>query len=776
MALSRDSICNNIPKVDFKDKKLCNLLNQHNIILTDKTGGNDDIGILIGADISGFLLTGTFVQLENGLTAIKTKLGWTLQGQEVSISKNSTSTSILFCANNENDFTAYWSLEMLGIKDPTEVKSKMELVAETLTAFEETININAEGRYEVMLPFKVGYEDLLSNFGKAKQRLETTTQKLISNEKFEEYDKIFKEWVNLGIIEEVLPSQVDHNIGHYLAHRAVIKESSLTTALRPVFDASATDRNGISLNMCLEKGLNLLDLIPNLLIGFRKGAIGITADIAKAFLQISLPIEHRDFLKFLWWENKSTENIVVYRHCRVVFGLTCSPFLLSATIQHHLNKTSGKYLETAQLLKKSFYVDNCITSLDTEKEVHKFIEESRAIMEMAKFNLRLWVTAPLSINETGKEVISVLGLNWNTKADKLFCNLDSLPDYNNLPSKITKRYLLSLIQRVFDPIGFTAPAMLIPKLVLQEIWLLKLPWDVQLPNDILTRFKEWYKYIAYLKDCSIPRRLTTFILKDSELSLHLFCDASKNGFGAGVWLRTQNRNGVSVQLLSGKARVSPPKKITITRLELTAALIGSRLLAHVRENLKCTNIQEYYWTDSGVTLSWIKRELPLNTFVGNRVKEIRQYTNIKNWYHIPGEHNWADLASRGCNAKELLQCRWWEGPAWLQQPRENWPHSELVVDESEVYLETKKTVCNKHIIIEENILNKLETYFSKYTKIIKGVISFSEYEKAEKTIIKMIQSECKEYLNKNVNLTKFVDTEGLIRVKTKLLYCRVDFF
>lgn len=94
--------------------------------------------------------------------------------------------------------------------------------------------------------------------------------------------------------------------------------------------------------------------------GFRKRAIGVTADISKAFLQVSVLPKDRDMLRFLWWNNEG--DMITYRHCRVVFGLTSSPFLLSATIQHHLKEVSQDLRGSADILANSFYVDNCQTS------------------------------------------------------------------------------------------------------------------------------------------------------------------------------------------------------------------------------------------------------------------------------------------------------------------------------------------------------------------------------------------------------------------------------
>jgi len=85
--------------------------------------------------------------------------------------------------------------------------------------------------------------------------------------------------------------------GHYLPHRPIVNVSG-TTRVRPVFDASARERGQPPLNQCLEKGVNLIEIIPAIILRVRINQIGIIADITKAFLQISLCEGDRVFLTF----------------------------------------------------------------------------------------------------------------------------------------------------------------------------------------------------------------------------------------------------------------------------------------------------------------------------------------------------------------------------------------------------------------------------------------------------------------------------------------------
>lgn len=775
--LDKEKICGYLPKLS--DPLVFRQLRDMNIILNDSYSDIFDIDLLIGADHSGFLFTGDVVQVNESLVAMGTKLGWVLQGSTLT-SYVSTHTNHLTNTSTNMDITAQlWDLEAIGIKDPAETKRSEVLQREIMNFFCDTIRINEEGRYEVHLPWKEDV-NLVSNKFLAMKRLQSTTKRLISTGNFDEYDLVFKEWLDLGIIERV----EDDNTGHYLPHHAVIKESSLTTRVRPVFDASARDVNGSSLNSSLESGLNLLELIPKLLIDFRKHAVGITADIKKAFLQISLTAADRKYLQFLWWGNEERSQLVTYRHCRVVFGVTCSPFLLNATIRYHLDSENiipAHLKATADKLKHSFYVDNCITSCTSNKDAAVFQEQSEKLMALAKMELRAWVTGP-SVDET---IISILGIMWNTKEDTLFVNFKHL-DYNG--ERVTKRLILSLTHRIFDPIGYTAPVALIPKLLLKILHELKLGWDDDVPTEVNNKFLQWVNKLKCLQSLFIPRRLSQENINQCKLSIHCFSDASKVAYAAVVFLRSEYKTKVTVQLLSAKSRLSPSKKnsvISVPRLELLAATMGTRLYVQAK-NALCLEHDTYFWTDSNVVLSWIKNEGNWGVFVKNRVKEIRSGSKINDWRHITGDLNPADLPSRGCHADVLLKSRWWEGPAWLKCAKEDWPNSNC--QELSTLPQEEENEENSLLIAScrENFTDSL-LYFSKYNLIRRMVawifrfygnakgskvkevdLEVEEIKRAETALFKVIQKEVFGEKKTYKDLATVIDSCGLIRVRTKL--------
>ena len=140
--------------------------------------------------------------------------------------------------------------------------------------------------------------------------------------------------MKLGIIEEV-QTHGDTDQVLYSPHKEVVKEDRSTTKLRIVFDASAKCKDTISLNDVLHKGPSLNAKLYSLLLKFRVHPIVLTANIEKAYLQININEEHRDYLRFLWYRNLKEESIIRYRFTRVIFGVTSSQFLLNGTVQTH---------------------------------------------------------------------------------------------------------------------------------------------------------------------------------------------------------------------------------------------------------------------------------------------------------------------------------------------------------------------------------------------------------------------------------------------------------
>ena len=144
----------------------------------------------------------------------------------------------------------------------------------------------------------------------------------------------------------------------------------------------------MSLNDVLYKGPPLNADLYSLLLKFRVHPIVLTADIEKAYLQININEEHRDYLRFLWYQNLQEESIIIYRFTGVIFGVVSSQFLLNGTVQTHAKKHENINPEFARKVKKYFYEDDLNSGAQNTKEGFEFYERVKGRFSEASFKNR----------------------------------------------------------------------------------------------------------------------------------------------------------------------------------------------------------------------------------------------------------------------------------------------------------------------------------------------------------------------------------------------------
>lgn len=756
------------------------------VFLSDTYADSAEIDVLIGSNHIGRIITGKIVKLNNSITATETSIGWYLNG-EVPVMKNETlAARTIAMMTKQTEITALWELDALGIRDNAEKISKEEQDLKVKEEFQKELVRAEDGRYVAKLPWVSKSLLLPNNRFVAEKRLQGATNKLILKNEFQNYDNIFRAWEAEGIIEEVGEELPDSG-GHYLPHRPVFKPESLTTPVRPVYDASCKIGSNPSLNQCLEKGPNMLEVMLHIILRFRKDKVGAIADIRKAFQMIDVNKEDRKFQRFLWWKDEERRIFKIYQHCRVVFGMNCSPFILAAVLEFHLKSVPEEERETSENLLKALYVDNCVKSFPAIKEYELFKEESTLILSRAKMDLRQWESNV--DEEMEQKVTSVLGYKWDKKNDELYCSLPKGWGIVERP-KITKRSVLSLASQVFDPIGFTSPAVLQLKILLQESWAQELKWDKEWDESEKLRVEKWCSEMQALGEIKIPR----WAVDGHELQLHAFGDASRDAFGGVVFVRSVNMHHVNVQLLMAKSRVSPlykkensnkqGKRMTIPRGELMGCYVAVKLADTVKKAMGYEDdVPTIYWSDSTTALAWIERDEDWGTFVGNRVRNILKLSRKKDWRHVPGKMNPADLPSRGCSPTELLTSKWWEGPSWLRQPESEWPRGMGEVIEEEVTQEKRKNVCME---VTATKIDSMELKFTSYQKniriltyairMLRGVkfaklrsaIKLQELRDAEMIMWRVLQQ--RYFPNQKKIQVRVESIDGLLRVKSKLEY------
>ena len=206
-----------------------------------------------------------------------------------------------------------------------------------------------------------------------------------------EYDTVIRDQIERGIVEKVSePASGEVGRVHYLI---IIRRDKETTKLRIVYDASCKS-NGVSLNDCLYTGPALSQKIVDIILRFRTHRKGLAGDIEKAFLNVSVAEEDRDVLRFLWFDNVKKEypEVIVLRFARVVFGVSSSPFLLNATVKHHVEGYKEEDPEFVETFLRSIYVDDLNSGRDADEETNELYIKSKVRLAEGGFNLRKFVT------------------------------------------------------------------------------------------------------------------------------------------------------------------------------------------------------------------------------------------------------------------------------------------------------------------------------------------------------------------------------------------------
>lgn len=754
------------------------------------------IDILLGAAAhADILLDGVIKGMPGQPIAQKTELGWIVSG---GINTMDKPISIFTITPSDESLSQclqrFWESEEVP---PTKILTPNEKLAEDI--YTKTTKRCDDGRFMVKLPFKTeGVPDLGQSFMIAKRRYEYMIKRFASKPEFQQlYDQCIQQYLDLGHMELATESNRPHN---YLPHHPVLKESSTTTKVRPVFDASMQTTNKNSLNSQLLIGPTIQPDLFSLFIHWRKRQFAICGDIEQMYRQIWIYPEDTEYLRILWRPPGSTE-IKSYKLKTVTFGVASAPFLAIRTLFKIADEISKEAPELAEKIKLQFHVDDYFDSLDTVEEAQQVLSQMAAKLAEYGFTLRKWKSNEKAIlsnlNEKEKEitqlnVFKTLGVQWESESD----NFLFVPAELKLNTHWTKRRVLSDIAKLFDPLGWLAPCVILAKIFMQELWLLQLGWDEQLPDPVVTKWlliRDQFMSKCLVK---VPRWLG-FSDKIKHASLHGFSDASEKALASIVFMRIEGCDGsISCKLVASKTKVAPLKKLSVPRLELKAAVLLTALMGSVKNALKIPTVQQYAWTDSTIVLYWLaSHPSRWKTFVANRVAEIQNTLPSHLWRHIESAHNPADCASRGLTRVELEKFKlWWQGPEFLLTSVNEWPKDNINYPKDQ-NVEEKKQALVAHInpVIPNSMILRFSNYELMLNSIVRCLrwfrmkkssskalhqpIKLTEVQEVEKILIKIVQTESfgqeiaslqKDHgthpKSKIHNLDPFLDSEGILRV------------
>lgn len=684
------------------------------------------LGTIPHADV---LLDGLHKGNRGDPIAQRTELGWLVSGpmrvsKELNANCNHVTLSKHIGDTDDSglcqQLKQFWEIEEVM---PRRLLTSEESMAEEI--FAQSICRSDDGKFIVDLPFKQGSQDTLGESRASAERRYKSLQRRFDRDPQlkHSYDAVFEEYLQFKHMELVKDNPQQQV---FIPHHPVIKETSTTTKVRNVFDASMKTSTGVSLNQCLCVGPTIQPELLEQLIQWRKFEFAVSGDIEKMYRQVWINPAQANFQSILW-KRPGDESIATYRLLTVTFGTSSAPFQAVRSLYEAGERVKSIDPDIAGSIQRNFYIDDFLKSYSSIESAVSARQRITDTLAEYGFHLRKWKSndnrilagldaaecdAVLDFNSTFK----TLGIAWKSQTDEFVFNSVT----NDIPEIWTKRNVLSVIAKLFDPLGWLAPFVVKAKLFMQDIW--RLPntkaWDDALPNASMAQWKEIFEELNAPVPITIQRWLRVSD-NNERIEIHTFSDASNVAYAGCVYLRVVHHNGmIDCNLIAAKTRVAPIKIMTVPRLELCGALLAAKLSVRCIKALEIGNARIFAWSDSKIVLAWLATH-PSKwvTFVANRVSDIQELIDARHWMHIPSKQNPADIASRGMSMKELSTCDlWWHGPSFLRSTNEPSPKQNfnLSIDYAP---DKRKGVKVFHVDAPKS--NYVLVWFSEYVRMIR---------------------------------------------------------
>ena len=731
------------------------------------------VDIMIGEPIYSDFLVGQPIKGEIGEpVAIPSKLGYFLGGGFKDTTPETPGKSHVTwkCAKaakiSEVDITDFWNLEHLGIT-PKENSQWTPEEHEAVEKMEKSLKYDPIKReWSTKLLWKDENAFIEDNYNRAVAVMKKVERSAIRENNQEMINDAYDQFVQQGYAEKVPQEEINSSKKkiYYLQTHPIIRKDHETTKCRIVMNAGAKDRNGNSLNDLLHQGPCLLKDLLMILLRFRFKKWVLIMDIQKMFLRIKLH-DDIDCLRYVWRNCNTEQRIEILRMLAVTFGVNSSPFQAVYTVLKHSEVFEQDFPDAKTAIHDDMYMDDVGTGTMEKQEAIKLAKELLDLLWLASM-------IPHKFAANDKDILQhipaelhappgprkLLGVQWDPEKDNI---MFSIFDKINFASQTeTKRSILQQIGTIFDPMGLLTPLTLRAKIIFQQLWLQKINWDQQIPNDLNVQWQQWKNEINPLTNLEKSR----CILKDKELkqaTVVAFGDASEAAYGSAVYVKSTYIDGtIECNLVMAKSRVAPlemvqettKKLLTIVRLELIAALCTARAAHYVAEALRIPI--EACFTDSLINLGRIKRGgNAYKQWVGNRINEIAALIPAELWHFCPGLQNPADLASRGSNASELTESKlWWHGPDFINLHPGQWPKLEKIPD-------LESTLEKSELQPSSSKVSATKTDFTLMDTIVDRFENWEKFLRFSAYILRMGHPEHKQFRNHKLSVPELKQTE-----------------
>lgn len=671
-------ITSNMPKKPLPKDIKCRY--SHFALADPNFDVSSPVELLLGADVYPSIVDGRKSTIANDIpSAFHSIFGWILIGPVGSSVANSLqSLPVSLNVSIETLMDKFWSIE-----EPATAPSSFTEEGQCEEMFCAKYTRLPSGRFVVPLPVRQPMSDLVFPRSRelAIKRFESLERKLSADPQLH---KLYSEFMSDYLTSGHMSCAKSPGL-YIIPHHAVYRSNDSDKKIRVVFDASAQTSVGSALNSCLFQGPKLQQDIIDVLTRFRTFKFAFTSDICKMYRQILVLPEYRP-LQHILWRSSPHDKLVEYELNTVTYGMNCSPFLALRVLQAIADEDCDGVETVRDALLRQTYVDDICVGADTEEEAMALQAQLVSTLNKSGMELKKWSSnlptileavpctsrsmTPMLFDKTDGSYTKVLGLQWLPSGDHFCCALqgDTVPIF-------TKRGVLSLIARIFDPLGLFAPAIFRAKRIMQRTWASKLSWDELLPTEIKADWSLFVSDLPVLASFRVPRYINTST--NSKCYLLGFCDASQYGYAAVVYVRILSASRESSTFLLGtKTKLAPLTPLTVPRLELNAALLLARWMNRLKTVLEpqLNVLGVYAWTDSSIVLSWLTSpHESFKVYVSNRLHQVVSLLPECTWSHVRSENNPADCASRGVMPSKLSSLYlYWHGPEFIRDDSIHW--------------------------------------------------------------------------------------------------------
>ena len=249
----------------------------------------------------------------------------------------------------------------------------------------------------------------------------------------------------------------------------------------------------------------------HVLLRFRQYRYAITADIEAMYLQVRIPEKDCNTLRFMWQIGGA---VVEYRMTSHLFGGVWCASSNTFALRKIVDDVSTSEL-VGNTIRRSFYVDDMLSSVRSRDEAVDVIEGTRQALEYGGFRLTKYVMndtqllQTVDVEDRAKEVKEIapqmsskaLGNKWDVTDDMFFFTSEDCKS----PVVVTRRSMLIRVSSMYDQLGLISHVIIQGNMLFQQSTRLNVPWDESVPSDLAFRWSMWLISLEHISSLRFPR-------------------------------------------------------------------------------------------------------------------------------------------------------------------------------------------------------------------------------------------------------------------------------